>query len=63
MTAGLSRISAGRALGDLLAEVEHDDPVGDAHDQAHVVLDEQHGEPSVADLADQVHQLAPSRPG
>ena len=30
-----------RALGDLAAELEHDDPVGDPHDQPHVVLDEQ----------------------
>ena len=32
----------GRALGDLAAEVEHDDLVGDRHDHRHVVLDEQH---------------------
>ena len=30
-----------RPLGDLLAVVEHRDPVADAHDHAHVVLDEQ----------------------
>ena len=47
----------GRALGDLAAELQHDDPVGDAHDQPHVVLDQQHGVALVADLADQVHQL------
>ena len=32
------------ALGDLASEVEHDDLVGDAHHQLHVVLDEQHGQ-------------------
>ena len=63
MTAGLSRISAGSALGDLAAEVQHHDPVGDAHDQTHVVLDQQHGVALVADPADQVHELAPSPPG
>ena len=31
----------GRALGDLLAVVEDGDPVADAHDHPHVVLDEQ----------------------
>ena len=33
-----------RALGDLAAEVQRHDLVGDAHHQAHVVLDQQHGE-------------------
>src|SRR6185369_4975726 len=31
-----------RALGDLLAEVEHRDPVRDPHDHRHVVLDQEH---------------------
>src|SRR5207302_1529837 len=30
----------GRAVGDLPAVVQHDHPVGDVHDHAHVVLDE-----------------------
>ena len=48
----------GRAsLRDLLAELQHHDPVGDPHDQAHVVLDQQHGVAQVADLADQLVQL------
>src|SRR5689334_23231285 len=38
----------GRPLSDLLAELQHHDPVGHTHDQAHVVLDEQHGHPAVA---------------
>ena len=33
-----------RALRDLLAVVEHRDAVGDAHDDLHVVLDEEHGQ-------------------
>src|SRR5579859_2625671 len=44
------------ALGDLAAEVEHGDAVADAHHQAHVVLDEQHGRTAVADLADELLQ-------
>src|SRR6266852_4968977 len=42
------------ALGDLPAEVEDDDAVGDLHDEAHVVLDEQHRHgAAVADGADE----------
>ena len=48
MTSGSSRTSAGRPSA-IFAELEHDDPVADAHDQAHVVLDEQHGQAAVAD--------------
>src|SRR6266480_7292099 len=32
-----------RALGDLLAVIEHDDALGDVHDHLHVVLDQKHG--------------------
>ena len=40
------------ALGDLAAEVEHDDVLGDRHHHRHVVFDEEHGERElVADLA------------
>ena len=47
-----------RPLGDLAPEVEHDDLVGDAHHQLHVVLDEQHGEPvPIAEVADRVAEL------
>ena len=52
-----------RALGDLLAEVEHGDAVGDAHDQAHVVLDQQHGVARVADPRMSAMQAALLRPG
>src|SRR5262245_47844022 len=45
----------GCAVGDAAAEIEHRHPVGDAHDQAHVVLNEQDGDPQgVVDVADQV---------
>ena len=56
----------GQPVGDLAAELEHHDPVGDAHHQPHVVLDQQHRVAVVADLADQVHQrglLARVEPG
>ena len=42
MTSGLLRMFSGQAFGDLAAEVEHDDLLGDRHDHRHVVLDEQH---------------------
>ena len=41
MTAGSCGTAAGRPVGDLAAEVDHDDLVGDAHHHVHVVLDEQ----------------------
>ena len=49
----------GRALGDLLAVVEHGEPVAQAHHQLHVVLDQQDGAAVLADLVDQLaqHQL------
>ena len=41
MTSRVATDLFGRALGDLLAVVEDRHPVADAHDHAHVVLDEQ----------------------
>ena len=50
--------SAGVPLGDLAAEVEHVHVVGDAHDEVHVVLDEEHGQLAVvADLPDEAAEL------
>src|SRR5262245_35328912 len=46
----------GQALGDLLAELQHHDPVGYPHDQPHVVLDQQHRDPGITDLADELEQ-------
>ena len=46
----------GRALSDLLAVVEHDDPVAQTHHELHVVLDEEHGEPSAPYALDQAHE-------
>src|SRR6185503_10704332 len=43
-----------RALGDLLAVVEHHHAVADVHHQPHVVLDEQHRHAIVAHAADQL---------
>src|SRR6185312_984982 len=39
-------------LGQLLAEIEHDDAVRQAHDGLHQVLDDQDGDAAGADLAD-----------
>ena len=40
----------GRPFGDLLAEVEDDDAVGDVHDDAHVVLDQDRRDAAPMDL-------------
>ena len=48
----------GRALGDDVAEVQHADALTDAHDQAHIVFNEQDGDlEGVADLYDILHEL------
>ena len=41
-----------QALGELLAEIEHDDAVRQAHDRLHQVLDHQDGHAALADAAD-----------
>ena len=47
----------GVATGDHVAVVEHDDVVGDVHHHAHVMLDQQYGDPVVvAQVADDVAQ-------
>src|SRR6267378_677226 len=40
----ISPYLVGCAFGDLLAHVEDGDPVGDVHDHAHIVLDQDHGD-------------------
>src|SRR5690625_673811 len=56
--APLVALHLGRAaLTDLAAVVQHGDVIGDLHDQAHVVLDEQHGDALVADVPHHFHQL------
>ena len=46
-------------FGDLLAVVEHGNALADAHDDLHVVLDEQNGEAEfLLREPDQLHQLA-----
>jgi len=48
----------GRAFGELFAEVEHDDALGDAHDDGHVVLHEDHGlAPAVVELEEKPHHV------
>ena len=47
-----------RALGDLAAEIERHDLVGDAHHQVHVMLDQQDGDAEpVADRDDELAQV------
>src|SRR4030042_4947770 len=50
-----------RALGDLLAVVEHDNAVADVHDSLHHVLDHYNSNTAVADLSYQVHGLGDFR--
>src|SRR6185369_12723661 len=46
----------GRALGDLLAVIEHSHAVAQAHHQFHVVFDQQDGAVVLADPVDQLAQ-------
>ena len=60
MTAGLALISAGRSFGQQLPEMEHEQSPAQAHHQAHLMLDQQHGQLElVADALDQVAELDP----
>ncbi len=46
------------ALGDLLAEVEHVDALGDVHDHAHVVLDQHDGDvPLLVNVEDEARHV------
>src|SRR5262245_20688188 len=57
--AGVLLDVGGAPLGNLLPVVEHGDVVGDLHDHAHVVLDEEDGEAEVAhQLAQESHETA-----
>src|SRR5512139_2925791 len=47
----------GPVLRDLLSETQHDDLVRDPHDERHVVLHKEHGDPHVADPPDQPPHL------
>jgi len=42
----------GRAFGNLAAEIEHGNPVRNAGDERHVVLDQKHGDAARVDLLD-----------
>src|SRR5258708_12833826 len=46
----------GRPLGDLAAEIEHNDPPRDPHDEAHVVLDQEDRDAAPVDRADDLRQ-------
>ena len=56
MTSSSRRDLGGRALGDLVAEVEDDDAVADRGDQGDVVLDHQHRQAALASQPD--HDVA-----
>src|SRR5580700_1556122 len=45
-----------RAIGDDAASAEADDPIGNAHHRAHVVLDEEHRDAPLADLRERSHE-------
>lgn len=45
------------ARGDDLPVIEHVNPVGDVHDDAHVVLDEKDGDALGQDFADEIHEF------
>ena len=55
-TVGSARISSGVPSREEGALVEHGDPVGDPHDELHLVLHEDDGAPA-RELADQPHRL------
>src|SRR3990172_4137654 len=55
--AGIPLDVARGALGDLLAEVEDDDVVGDVHDDVHVVLDEEQRQAASLQAEQEGHQL------
>src|SRR6516165_6782540 len=46
-----------RALGDLLAVIEHHDVTRDRHDRAHDMLDDDDGKAGLRELSDQRHRL------
>jgi hypothetical protein len=45
------------AIRDLLAMVEHNDPIGDPHDNTHDVLDDEDRDATVPDVADEPYRL------
>src|SRR5688500_9627320 len=53
---GVALHLTGTSVGDLLTVVEDGDPVADSHHDLHVVLDDQHRDVVVADLADEPHE-------
>ena len=57
ITSGLVLIACRRAFGDLGAEIEHHDAVGQIHHKSHVVLHQQHRHAAVAQLPQQRGEL------
>ena len=54
--APVARHGVGRAVGDLLAEIEGDDALGHRRDDPHVVLDHEEREAAAVQVADELHQ-------
>ena len=57
-TSGLRWISAGSPSAELLAEIHHDQAIGQSHDEVHVVLDQQDGHALPLERAQKVRQLS-----
>ena len=51
---GIIRHGRRRSVGDFPTEVEHHDPLAHAHDQSHVVVDQQDGQTVRIELLDQL---------
>ncbi len=57
ITSGLVLIACGVPLGDLGAEIQHHDAVGQIHHESHIVFHQQHRHAAVAQLAQQGCEL------
>ena len=56
-TTGVALDLGRNAFRELLAEIHHHEPVGQAHHEIHVVLDQEHGHPFAFELAQQRGEL------
>lgn len=56
MTLGSRRTTSGEPAGDKRTVLKHKELLAHLHDKAHVVLDEQHRHPALADGVDKLNQ-------
>src|SRR5258708_31819215 len=56
---GIVGDGAWRAFGDLDAVIDDDDAIADAHDDAHVMLDQQHGDAALLNSLDHGNEPRP----